>query len=91
MNTDERIEKAVKEAGEAFWAVIAERFPEAKTGDLYFDASIQFEDECESIARLWIATNTNLLPNHWYNKLDDEERIEHCTSGCPVELPLTDE
>ena len=23
--------------------------------------------------------------------LDNEERIEHCTSGCPVELPLTDE
>ena len=74
MNTEERIEKAVNEAEDAFWSVIAERFPEAETGDLFFDASIEFGDECRSVVRLWIATNTNLLPNHWAS---DDDIIDY--------------
>jgi len=65
MNTEERIEKAVKEAEDAFWSVIAERFPEAETGDMYIDACVRFTDNLEHTVRLWLATNTDLLPDHW--------------------------
>lgn len=72
MNTEERIESALKEAENAFWEVIAEKFPEAEKGDLYFDACVQFWRECDNVVRLWLAINTNLLPDHWASE-DSEE------------------
>lgn len=74
MNTEERIEKAVNEAEDAFWSVIAERFPEAETGDMYIDACVRFTDNLEHNVRLWLATNTDLLPDHWAS---DEDIIDY--------------
>lgn len=74
MNTEERIEKAVKEAEDAFWSVIAERFPEAETGDMHIDACVRFTDNLNQAVRLWLATNTDLLPDHWAS---DEDIIDY--------------
>lgn len=72
MNIHERVVEAVEEAENAFWVVIAEKFPEAKTGNMYFDASVEFSDKCHDTAKLWVALNTNLLPDHWASE-DNEE------------------
>lgn len=71
-DVDERIEEAVKEAEYAFWEVIAQKFPEATHGDMYPDACINFSVYCENVAKIWVASNTNLLPDHWASE-DDEE------------------
>ena len=69
---EERIRDVADLAEEAFWAVVAEKFPEATHGDLYFDAEITFREKCEEIITLWVACNTNLLPYHWASE-DNEE------------------
>ena len=73
MNTEERIESALKEAENGCWEEIAEKFPEAKTGNMYFDACVQFWKECGNVVRLWLAINTNLLPDHWASEGNEEE------------------
>jgi hypothetical protein len=55
--TDERIANAVRDGEDAFWAVIAEQFPEAEGGDLAPDASIQLTIAMEKAVREWIDTN----------------------------------
>jgi len=75
MSIHERVAEAVKEAEDAFWEVMIEKFPEAKTGDMLFDEAVKFEDTCHDTAKLWVALNTDLLPDHWVNAgfLDDEK------------------
>lgn len=66
-----RIEKAVDEAGDAFWEFIAKHFPEAKSGDLDPFAHVNFVLQCEDVVRTWLAMNTDLIPNYWGD--EDEE------------------
>jgi len=56
-NLKVQIESAVEEAQEAFWAVIAEKFPEVKTGDFPPDASHQFSHHCELAVSIWLRLN----------------------------------
>lgn len=54
---EERIEKARDEADCAFWNVIAKRFPEIKTGDVFpYDVIIQQMQQTEWIHQ-WIQNN----------------------------------
>lgn len=56
-----RIETAVSDAEEAFWAVIAARFPEATTGDFDPLASHQFQEVLKANVKLWLTWNTSLI------------------------------
>ena len=52
----ERVEKAIEEARDAFWASIAKSFPEATTGDSLagnFDVSLPVEE--------WVTFNVPIL------------------------------
>lgn len=69
---EERIRKVADLAEKAFCAVVADNFPEAQSGDLYFDADIAFREKCEDVIALWVACNTNLLPDHWASEGNEE-------------------
>ena len=55
--TEERISNAVLDGEDAFWAVIAEQFPEAESGDLVPDASMALTRALEKAVRAWIDAN----------------------------------
>ena len=55
------IEPHVRAAQDAFWAVIAERFPEVATGDLPPDADAAFDDACDRVVWQWLGSNTGSL------------------------------
>ncbi len=55
--TEERIADAVQDAEDAFWAVIAEQFPEADSGDLSPDAAFALTAAMEKAVRAWIDAN----------------------------------
>lgn len=56
--TNERIAAAVEKAQEEFWAIIARRFPEIRSGDFSPDAQMKFDEACEEAVRIWIDSNT---------------------------------
>ncbi|KCB41411.1 hypothetical protein L539_3487 [Bordetella hinzii 5132] len=56
--TNERIAAAVEKAQEKFWAIIASRFPEIRSGDFSPDAQMKFDGACEEAVRIWIDSNT---------------------------------
>lgn len=45
------------QALDAFWQVIAQRFPEAKTGDLSIDRTLHLHAAAEQAIEEWIANN----------------------------------
>lgn len=49
--------EALKAAQEAFWGVVAARFPEVKTGDFPPDATFRFEDASRAAIDTWLAFN----------------------------------
>ena len=55
--TQEQIDKAINEAQNSFWDVIAENFPQITTGDFPPDAHIKFYNDCESAVKVWIFGN----------------------------------
>lgn len=57
MDTGERIREATEGAMEAFWAVIARKFPEASTGDLDPAASTAFDDAVDNVVWAWVEAN----------------------------------
>ena len=57
----QRISDVADEAMTAFWAVVAERFPEAKTGDFSPTAQFAFEYSCEMAIRKWLYSNAESL------------------------------
>ena len=61
----DRIEKAVKNAEFAFWAVIAEEFPEIRKGDVTPWEAMLFDGELQDAVR------------RWYNDNKDEPESEH--------------
>ena len=44
-------------AQDAFWKVIAESFPKAKTGDFPPDATLEFDRACYEAVSTWIKYN----------------------------------
>jgi len=80
---DKKIERAVTEAEYAFWDVIAHSFPEAETGDMHIDVCIRFTDNLNHAVRLWLATNTDLLPDYWASFEDEEAEESGYWGGIP--------
>ena len=58
---DGRITEAVFAGEEAFWAVIASKFPEATQGDFDPAAAHQFYEVLKQNVTLWLNWNTDLL------------------------------
>ena len=54
---DTRIERTAEHAMDAFWAVVAKRFPEATSGDFDPTSSLVFRRQCVSVIRLWLMFN----------------------------------
>lgn len=61
MDNNGAIEQHVRAAQDAFWAVIAERFPEVSTGDLPPDVDAAFDDACHRVVWSWLGSNTGSL------------------------------
>jgi hypothetical protein len=55
--SDADLRELVNDAEVAFWQVIAERFPQARTGDLSIDLTIRFSIVATDAAEAWIACN----------------------------------
>lgn len=55
------IESHVRVAQDAFWAVVAQRFPEVATGDLPPDAEVAFDEACHRVVWTWLGANTGSL------------------------------
>jgi hypothetical protein len=53
----QRIKTATEVAMDAFWAKLAEQFPEITTGDLDPGAVVDFENASVTAATLWIHAN----------------------------------
>lgn len=57
VKTEDEIADIVGVAIDAFWAKIAEAFPEATAGDFPFDADFQFTMMARSAVFLWCGYN----------------------------------
>jgi hypothetical protein len=57
---DNRINAALREGEDAFWEVVAARFPEAKTGDLAPDVAFALTRSMEQAIREWVSANVIL-------------------------------
>ena len=55
---EERMQKAIQEASDAFWAKIAEEYKEIKTGDVAPLNAFEFDIACEKIVKHWIESNS---------------------------------
>jgi collagenase-like PrtC family protease len=55
--TRDDIKEAVRIAEEAFWASIAQQFPEAKTGALDISLSVQTTVQNEKAVKAWVEAN----------------------------------
>lgn len=51
------IDTLAEDAMQAFWAVVAERFPEATTGDLSIERTIALEITAQAAIREWVQNN----------------------------------
>lgn len=54
---EERINEVASDAQDAFWAVVAKRFPECQTGDLDPIESSNFDVACVDVITTWVKTN----------------------------------
>ncbi len=54
---EERVKTAMDFADQAFWAKVAEIFPEATTGDFPPDAHLMWNSVVESSIRTWAQIN----------------------------------
>jgi hypothetical protein len=52
-----RLKNALDKAGDAFWNMIAEEYPECKTGDLDPMAVFEFSDMCKKVVETWVDLN----------------------------------
>ena len=59
MKRDEIIEKAQ----DSFWKVIAESYPEIKSGDFPFDAAFDFDKACNEAVDIWVKMNSEEYQN----------------------------
>jgi len=59
--TEEEMKQVIDEAELAFWAVIAAKFPEVKTGDFPPEVALTFSEVCRRAVLNWLMFN---YPNH---------------------------
>lgn len=55
--TLEEIEEVREEAEEAFWQVVATKFPSSPTGDYPPEADMSFKARCQEAIELWVDIN----------------------------------
>jgi hypothetical protein len=55
-------EQLIHEALDAFWEVVAKRFPEATTGDLCPLTALAFDQAAEAAVTQWIGKNVPSQP-----------------------------
>ena len=51
------LDAAIYDAQDAFWEVIAERFPQVRYGDLDMEAQSLFDDACREVVQAWLDNN----------------------------------
>lgn len=66
MGTQE-LEELIREADDAFWQVIAGRFPEVKSGDLSPPTTVRLRRAATEAVIEWI--ENNVPPRRWRNLL----------------------
>ena len=54
---EDRIKKALDKGEDAFWAAVAGQFPEATSGDLSPDMSLDLKRTMERAIREWVDAN----------------------------------
>jgi len=52
-----KFDEVLTKAKEAFWAIVAASYPEAKTGDFPPDADIKFDDATKNAVDVWLSFN----------------------------------
>lgn len=70
--TEEKLKDVVERAQLAFWAVVAESFPEIKTGDYSPDATVHFDQECKDAIGWWLIFNDPYLLGHKVRPLEGQ-------------------
>lgn len=73
-----RIVEAIQKADEAFWAAVAEAFPEATAGDVDPGAIMEWEEATFKAVVDWLSFNHPARPD--YKALFDKV-VEHYTGG----------
>jgi len=73
----ERMLNAVDDAEMAFWAKIAEAFPEITTGDLPPDVVIPLRIQNENAVCCWLGGNSDFFPS-FRDNYDKEHFCEEC-------------
>lgn len=54
---DEKLREVAREAAEAFWAKVAERYPEAKTGELDVITTVRLDNVMREAVMRWVKYN----------------------------------
>jgi hypothetical protein len=83
MNPKERLDDAVEAAEEAFWAAVAQRFPEITTGDLPPDVVIPLHLENEKAICHWLGGNSGIFPSF----PDDYVNEHYCNECGEIKVP----
>lgn len=87
-----RIHKAVLEAEDAFWAKIAELFPEAKSGDLGMDMAFKLYTLHHEAVTQWVESNVpkQATVEAWTEELDLRDKalwhMLNTGGGCNVAI-----
>jgi len=53
----EKPEEVLRKAQDAFWQVVAQSYPEARSGDFPPDAEMAFDNACEQAVKVWLHYN----------------------------------
>jgi len=66
--TNPKYSAALHDAQHAFWAVIAEYYPECEFGDFPPDAHHAFNRACKDAAAVWLEYNLPIITNNSEDK-----------------------
>ena len=80
------IDALAEDAMQAFWAVVADRFPDASTGDLSIERTIALTITAQAAIREWVQNNVptvqngSSMPTATRNETDLDEMLTHLDS-----------
>jgi hypothetical protein len=77
MTPKERLLNACEEAELAFWAKVAELYPEIKTGDLPPELVFEMEEKNMKWVAYWVGSNGNQYPC-FIDQYDEEHFCNEC-------------
>lgn len=63
VSPEDRMQNAIQAAQDAFWAKIADSYPECESGDFPPCAQQRFDAACEEAAKLWVRSNLPVEPD----------------------------